>query len=87
MTTPHSGNCGAMSPPSVQPGDDISADEGATVGITFTFDDPGQADTHTATIDWGDETEPDLIEAPVSPQVAFHVYPDNGIFTVNDNGY
>ena len=75
---------------------DQSVDEGATVNLDpATFTDAGTADTHTATIDWGDGTAADVgvvAETPTGPPGSTtpaagtisgsHVYADNGIYTV-----
>ena len=68
--------------PTVRPGDDRTSNEGTDVGITFTFDDAGTLDTHRATIDWGDATQPTTIEDAASPIAASHVYSDGGTFSV-----
>ena len=57
-------------------------DEGDLLQVTGTFDDPGAADTHTVTIDWGDGI---VIRVPASPAhtlSASHVYADNGTYPV-----
>ena len=40
--------------PVVDAGTDQGVDEGDTVTLSGSFSDVGSADTHTATIDWGD---------------------------------
>jgi pentapeptide MXKDX repeat protein len=74
--------------PTVEAGDDQAANEGDTVELATTFTDPGSADTHTATIDWGDGTpveagtvvEPtDTVSGTVSGS---HAYGDDGSYTV-----
>ena len=63
---------------------DRGADEGTSISLgPATFTDAGSGDTHTATIDWGDET----VEAGVVDQVAgtvsgSHTYADDGTYTV-----
>ena len=37
----------------------VPADEGQEVFLTATFRDPGALDTHTASVDWGDGTDPE----------------------------
>lgn len=83
-------------PPTVDAGADTSAAEGATVALgPATFNDPGTLDTHTATVDWGDDTpaEPATVtEAPFGPPgstsgadgnvAASHVYADDGVYEV-----
>jgi VCBS repeat-containing protein len=81
--------------PTVNAGSDLTVDEGFPVNIAeVTFNDPGTLDTHTATIDWGDETvEPGSVtENPFGPPGSTagadgtvsgsHAYDDNGTFTV-----
>ena len=68
--------------PTLVPGDDQAAGEGDTVEIASTFADAGVRDTHTATVDWGDESEVTSIDPAVSPLSASHVYGDEGEFTV-----
>ncbi len=62
--------------------DQIDALAGGTVDIAGAYTDPGTADTHTATIDWGDGTT-----TPTQPVTngAFtfpHTYPTPGTYTV-----
>src|SRR5262249_39255289 len=76
----------------VDAGPDRSADEGAVFAPTFTFNDPGAPDTHTATIDWGDggpvETVPaSAIGEPATPGATGtisgrHAYGQVGTYTV-----
>jgi PKD repeat protein len=64
---------GANVPPTVDAGPDQVGIEDETVNLTgATYTDPGLADTHTATIDWGDG----------SPAVAGVVTPGSGSGTV-----
>ncbi len=81
--------------PSVLAGTDQIVDEGAPVNLVpSVFIDPGADDTHTATIDWGD----DIVEAGIvskMPSEAYdleagvngtvtgqHIYADNGVYEV-----
>ena len=61
-------------------------DEGGVADISATFDDPGVLDTHTATIDWGDDTPVvpvSVVQASGSGSIAAsHPYGDNGTYTV-----
>ena len=77
--------------PTVNAGADQSITEGDLVTINPSFTDQG-ADTHTATINWGDGNISNL-GTVTSPFSANHTYPNNGtyIVTVNvtddDNGF
>ena len=82
--------------PTVVTGLDQSTAEGSLVSLApATFNDLGTLDTHTATIDWGDGSVPDvgvISESPFGPPgstagadgtvSASHVYADNGVYTV-----
>ena len=82
--------------PTVSAGPDQTVNEGRVVSLApATFNDPGTRDTHTATIDWGDGTAPDVgvvAESPFGPPGSTsgangtvsgsHVYADNGTYTV-----
>ena len=82
--------------PTVDAGPDQSTNEGDIVSLApATFNDKGTADTHTATIDWGDG----IVEAGMVTETPFgppgstsgadgtidgsHVYADNGSYTVS----
>ncbi len=62
---------------------DQTIDEGETFGpaVAATFTDPGSADTHTATIDWG-HGPVDAIGSAALPISGSHTYPDAGDFVV-----
>ncbi len=82
--------------PTVDAGANQSANEGAVVSLApSTFNDQGTADTHTATVDWGDTTPAEagaVSESPSGPPGSTagadgtvsgsHVYADNGTYTV-----
>ena len=82
--------------PTVAAGADQTAEEGATVSLApAKFNDLGTLDTHTATIDWGDETPVEngaVTEVPSVPPgdtagtdgevSGSHVYADDGDYTV-----
>jgi PKD repeat protein len=54
---------------------------GTEVSVTATFTDPGSADTHTSSVDWGDGTvEP--AQAATSPVTGTHMYTAPGVYTV-----
>jgi len=70
--------------------------EGEIVSLASSiFIDPGNEDTHTATIDWGDNTVEagKIIEVPAEPSDLIvgvngivankHIYADNGVYTVS----
>jgi PKD repeat protein len=61
--------------PHVEAGADLGADEGATVTPVASFTDPGSADTHAVTVDWGDGESGSGLQAS-------HVYADDGTYTV-----
>lgn len=80
--------------PSLAAGTDQVVDEGTFVNISHIFTDPGTADSHTATIDWGDGTvETKILVKESSGQSGpeteangtisgEHVYADNGTYHV-----
>ena len=75
--------------PSVLAGADQIVDEGASVSlVSAVFADPGAGDTHTAIIDWGDNTvEAGIVnESPSEPSdstiTGEHIYADNGVYEV-----
>ena len=58
-------------------------DEGSLfAGTVATFTDQDTADSHTATIDWGDLTTPDSVGSVTSPIGGSHTYVDDGVYTV-----
>jgi PKD repeat protein len=62
-------------PPVVDAGGDATAEESdPTIRLNATFTDPGQGDTHRATIDWGDG-DAETIDPATSPIARSHVYP------------
>ena len=72
--------------PVVDAGGDLSVNEGDTVALPpATFTDPDPADTHTATIDWGDGTTlaTGTVDEGAGTVAATHVYADNGTFPVS----
>jgi PKD repeat protein len=82
--------------PTIEAGADQATDEGTEISLDpSTFNDLGTADTHTATIDWGDGTSADtgvVTESPFGPTGSIdgadgtidgsHIYADNGTYTV-----
>jgi len=72
-------------PASFDAGPDQAVDEGETVRLdAVPFTDPGTADIHSATADWGDGTVESLLvnEAAGAGTISgSHLYPDDGAFT------
>jgi PKD repeat protein len=70
--------------PVVAAGGDLTVGEGELVSLLSpVFTDPGTADTHTATIDWGDGTvEAGLVNAAAGTVSGTHTYGDNGAYVV-----
>ena len=68
--------------PVVNAGVDQTVDEGDFVTIDPTFTDAGSADTHIATIDWGDGSTAISVDPATSPLSDTHTYADDGTYTV-----
>ncbi|MCI0577453.1 MAG: PKD domain-containing protein [Chloroflexi bacterium] len=70
--------------PTVDAGPNQNALEGDTISLEpATFTDPGAADTHTATINWGDGTiEPGVVNQVANTVSGSHAYDDDGLYTV-----
>jgi len=59
---------------------------GELVKVTINFTDPGIADTHTVTLDWGDLTAPDTFEiSPIGARsfVRTHAYASENLYQVS----
>ena len=73
-------------PPRTNAGPDRTVNEGQLFSIVANYSDPGSADTHTATIDWGDGTALETAQVRNASggwsAAASHRYADNGIFVV-----
>lgn len=71
-------------PPTVNAGPDQVAGVGQVVNLApATFTDPGLADTHTATIDWGDGTVvPGTVNQAAKTVSGSHSYANFGAYTV-----
>ena len=72
-------------PPAVQAAADLAANEGVTPSLQLaTFTDAGSRDTHTAGIDWGDESLSDagVVDQEADTVSGSHNYADNGTYTV-----
>ena len=73
-------------PPVVTAAGPGSGDEGAPLELELaTFTDGGVADTHTATIDWGDNRQDSFAvtqQDGAGPVAAQHTYADDGDYTV-----
>jgi len=80
--------------PVVEADEDQVVAEGSQISLgPATFTDAGSADTHTATIDWGDGIAPEagVVDQTPGTVSGSHIYGDNGIYTVavavsDDNG-
>ena len=84
-------------PPEVEPGPDVSSDANGSVSVPpTTFFDPGALDTHTATVSWGDGSNPQfgkVVQAQVGPPGAAtgtegnasfppHIYGLDGLYEI-----
>lgn len=67
----------------VAPGVDAStvAADACTAALSASFTDPGTADTHVASIDWGDGSATEQVAPATSPVTGTHTYGSNGTFT------
>lgn len=52
-----------------------------TAALSASFADPGTADTHVATIDWGDGSAAEGVAPATTPVTGSHTYATNGTFT------
>ena len=52
-----------------------------TAALSASFADPGTADTHVASIDWGDGSAAAAVDPAASPVTGTHTYATNGTFT------
>jgi parallel beta-helix repeat protein len=68
--------------PILDAGPDQNVNEGDLVTISPTFTDPGSADTHNATIDWGDGKPVTTIDPATSHLSDNHTFDNNGTYTV-----
>ncbi|MBT6367876.1 PKD domain-containing protein, partial [Candidatus Woesearchaeota archaeon] len=68
--------------PVVDAGSDDETNEGTAISLASTFTDVGTADTHTATIDWGDLGVLESVNPATSPITNTHTYVDNGVYIV-----
>ena len=68
--------------PTAEAGDDLTAAEGDTVTIAPTQTNVGLDDTHSATIDWGDNSDDTVIDEVGGLFSGQHVYADDGDFVV-----
>ncbi len=57
-------------------------DEGGVATVDVTISDPGSSDTHTATIDWGDDSGVEDLGPVTSPLSRTHIYTDNGDYPI-----
>ena len=58
---------------------DGDIDEGGTATATVSFTDPGVLDSHTATVDWGDGSGPQSVDADDLASLS-HTYAEDGTF-------
>lgn len=65
-------------------GADINTSEGASIAQSGSFTDPG-ADSHTATVDYGDGAGAQALTLSAGAFGLVHTYADNGAFTVTVN--
>lgn len=69
--------------PTVEAGPDQEVNEGDMVAISGSFTDPGLADTHQASIDWGDGYVESFFDVFLDvPIERSHTYDDNGVYIV-----
>jgi PKD repeat protein len=69
----------------VAPTVDFTSDpvvDGVTVTRNGSFADPGTADTHTATVDWGDGSGPEPLALTGTTFTLDHVYAATGTYTI-----
>ena len=78
-------DCGAVEPPvppEVEAGPNRVVDEGTLLNIVASFTDPNESETHTAVIDWGDESATaGTVDQDLHTVSASHTYLDEGVFT------
>ena len=67
--------------PTVEAGPDAVVDEGSTFMGSVSFTDPG-SDTWTATVDYGDGSEPETVLLADKSLTLRHLYEDDGSYTV-----
>ncbi|WP_207006498.1 PxKF domain-containing protein [Nocardioides aromaticivorans] len=53
------------------------------VALSASFADPGTADTHVASIDWGDGSAAEGVDPATTPVTGSHTYATNGTFTAS----
>jgi hypothetical protein len=65
-------------------GPDLHADEATPFDLLATFTDPGDSDSYTATIDWGNGSavEAGTVDQNNNTISGSHTYGDNGVFTI-----
>ena len=70
--------------PEVDPGDDPTINEGERLDFSADYGDAGSADTHTATINWGDGTpvEDGEVNRLAGTVTGAHLYVESGIYTL-----
>ena len=68
--------------PTVAPGTNAAISEGGTFTGSVSFTDPGAADTHTATVDYGDGAGAQPVTVSGGAVALSHRYPQQGSFPV-----
>jgi Ca2+-binding RTX toxin-like protein/plastocyanin len=68
--------------PDVTAPEDQEGDVVEPITVTVAFTDPGTADTHAATVNWGDGSDPEDIDPVSSPFEIEHTYTDAGSYDV-----
>ncbi|HHC09497.1 MAG TPA: hypothetical protein ENK55_12430 [Actinobacteria bacterium] len=77
--------------PVVEPIPTVTGIEGRPTAVTVPFTDPGSADTFTATVDWGDGSAPETVDAAAgSVTLPEHGFVQDGTYTgtvcIRDDG-
>jgi hypothetical protein len=70
-------------PPVFELGSDVTINEGDSFNLSTSFRDAGSQDTHTATINWGDNSPVQNVDSATSPLTASHTYVDNDDYTLS----
>lgn len=68
--------------PKIEPLPDLQVIAGQELAVETRFADDGIFDTHTATIDWGDGTDVDVVVPATSPILSTHTFAEDGEYGV-----